>query len=125
MITENFLKEWAKKNSGEISIKTFLNIKSPDINISVEGVNFEDAVKKLEPLLNGYNDNTNNENKNNLVEAINSTLNTNTTPLNNDNINELLKGKQLIRMFDGKSMLNAGEQIIEINGLKYVVKESK
>ena len=125
MITENFLKEWAKKNSGEISIKTFLNIKSPDINISVEGVNFEDAVKKLEPLLNGYNDNTNNENKNNLVEASNSTLNTNTTPLNNDNINELLKGKQLLRMFDGKSMLNAGEQIIEINGLKYVVKESK
>ena len=38
---------------------------------------------------------------------------------------ELLKGKQLLRMFDGKSMLNAGEQIIEINGLKYVVKESK
>ena len=33
MITENFLKEWAKKNSGEISIKTFLNIKSP-VNIT-------------------------------------------------------------------------------------------
>ena len=75
--------------------------------------------------MNAYKENTNNENKNNLVEEINSTLNTNTTPLNNDNINELLKGKQLLRMFDGKSMLNAGEQIIEINGLKYVVKESK
>lgn len=148
MDIKNKLNSWAKEYEGSAEIHSTITLKSKDLNVVVSGDTLEEAYKKLESICLASDKTETNKEDSNKASATESMeikqLNfnevakpsTTTTqvqqPVQNASIGTpptdlqaILKGRQLLRMYDTTQPLKPDEEIQRIGNIDYVVKAIK
>lgn len=147
MDIKNKLNSWAKEYEGSAEIHSTITLKSKDLNVVVSGDTLEEAYKKLESIcLASDKTETNKEdsNKASATESVeikqlnfNEVAKSSTTtqvqqPVQNTSIGApptdlqaILKGRQLLRMYDATQPLKPDEELQRIGNIDYVVKAIK
>jgi hypothetical protein len=116
------LEKWRVENNGIVETSATISIRSDALNITVQGKTLEDAYDKLakiygEPAVQATA-------KSNVYESIQPTFpqaNTFQQDSTKD-LQEILKGRQLMRVHMPSIPLGVGESTITHNGIQYVVK---
>lgn len=146
MDIKNKLNSWAKEYEGSAEIHSTITLKSKDLNVVVSGDTLEEAYKKLESIcLASDKTETNKEDSNkapltestevkqlNFNEVAKPQNNAQVQPAQNASIGAppmdlqaILKGRQLLRMYDATQPLKPDEEIQRIGNIDYVVKAIK
>lgn len=149
MDIKNKLNSWAKEYEGSAEIHSTITLKSKDLNVVVSGDTLEEAYKKLESIcLASDKTETNKEDSNkasatesmeikqlNFNEVVKPSTTTTTQvqqPVQNASIGTpptdlqaILKGRQLLRMYDATQPLKPDEELQRIGNIDYVVKAIK
>lgn len=123
-ITERLAK-WKKENNGIVETTATISIRNENMNITVQGTSLEDAYEKLAKL---YGETTENGNVQEVKsESVQPTHFPATSTLsapaeNTKSIQDVLNGKQLVRIYTQGTPLGFGESVITYNNVQYVVK---
>lgn len=147
MDIKNKLNSWAKEYEGSAEIHSTITLKSKDLNVVVSGDTLEEAYKKLESIcLASDKTETNKEDSNKAsttesMEIKQLNFNEVAKPQNNNQMQQsvqnttigappmdlqaILKGRQLLRMYDTTQPLKPDEEIQRIGNIDYVVKAIK
>lgn len=147
MDIKNKLNSWAKEYEGSAEIHSTITLKSKDLNVVVSGDTLEEAYKKLESICLASDKTETNKEDSNKASATESMeikqLNFNEVakPQNNNQMQQsvqnttigappmdlqaILKGRQLLRMYDTTQPLKPDEEIQRIGNIDYVVKAIK
>lgn len=147
MDIKNKLNSWAKEYEGSAEIHSTITLKNKDVNIVVSGDTLEEAYKKLESICLSSDKTEISKEISNNTSSIESTeikqLNFNEVakPQNNNQMQQsvqnttigappmdlqaILKGRQLLRMYDTTQPLKPDEEIQRIGNIDYVVKAIK
>lgn len=147
MDIKNKLNSWAKEYEGSAEIHSTITLKSKDLNVVVSGDTLEEAYKKLESICLASDKTETNKEDSNKASATESTeikqLNFNEVakPQNNNQMQQsvqnttigappmdlqaILKGRQLLRMYDTTQPLKPDEELQRIGNIDYVVKAIK
>ena len=123
-ITERLAK-WKRENNGVVETTATISIRNENMNITVQGTSLEDAYEKLAKLYGETAENGNvQEVKSESVQPAHfpatSTLSAPTE--NTKSIQDVLNGKQLVRIYTPGSNLGFGESVVNYNNVQYVVK---
>lgn len=132
------LNSWAEQYAGSAEIHSTITLKNKDINVVVSGDTLEEAYEKLRAIC------ISSDNKEIVSKETTSTnvpepkkLNLNEVPKpqvnmvqqvpqnNTSDLQSILNGRQLLRMYDPTKPLNPDEEIQRIGNLDYVVKVVK
>lgn len=147
MDIKNKLNSWAKEYEGSAEIHSTITLKSKDLNVVVSGDTLEEAYKKLESICLASDKTETNKEDSNKAPLAESTeikqLNFNEVakPQNNNQMQQsvqnttigappmdlqaILKGRQLLRMYDATQPLKPDEELQRIGNIDYVVKAIK
>mgnify|MGYP001141878608 CR=1 FL=1 len=147
MDIKNKLNSWAKEYEGSAEIHSTITLKNKDVNIVVSGDTLEEAYKKLESICLSSDKTESSKEDSNKAPLAESTeikqLNFNEVakPQNNNQMQQsvqnttiggapmdlqaILKGRQLLRMYDTTQPLKPDEEIQRIGNIDYVVKAIK
>ena len=123
-ITERLAK-WKKENNGIVETTATISIRNENMNITVQGTSLEDAYEKLAKL---YGETAENGNVQEVKSESVQPANFQTTPSlassteTTKSIQDVLNGKQLVRIHTPGTPLGFGESVITYNNVQYVVK---
>ena len=132
---KNNLDKWSKESNGSYSIVTTIEIKSPNMNIRVDGCSVEDAFSKVETLCTVRHEEKAKEANTASVptfpdpvpQIVPSTLPT-TAPITSPDFlqeaTKLLNGRTLVRVHNNTQPLAIDEELVTISGTNFVVKKS-
>jgi hypothetical protein len=127
-IKEN-LDKWSKESNGTYGIVTTIEIKSPNMNLRVEGTSVEDAFDKIVTLCSNKKTEQVKE-----VSVPNTPVFQNpVTPLQTSapitspdflkEATQLLNGRQLVRVHNNTQPVGLDEEVVNISGTNFVVKK--
>lgn len=119
------LEKWKTENNGVIETSATITIRGDSMNITIQGSSLEDAYAKLAKLYGETG--TEKPANENLHGSFQPTFQQGsvfpqTTLDSTKGIQEVLNGKQLLRVHNTAIPLAAGESTITYNGVQYVVK---
>ena len=128
-IKEN-LDKWSKESNGTYGIVTTIEVKSPNMNIRVEGTSVEDAFNKVVALCSCNKDTQVKEvsvpNTPIFQNPVNNSLQTSVPVTSPDFLKEatqLLNGRQLVRVHNNTQPIGLDEELVTISGTTFVVKK--
>lgn len=128
-IKEN-LDNWSKESNGTYGIVTTIEVKSPNMNIRVEGTSVEDAFNKVVALCSCNKDTQVKEvsvpNTPTFQNPVSNPLQTSVPVTSPDFLKEatqLLNGRQLVRVHNNTQPIGLDEELVTISGTTFVVKK--
>ena len=133
MDIKNKLNSWAKEYEGSAEIHSTITLKSKDLNVVVSGDTLEEAYKKLESICKASTTESMEIKQLNFNEVAKPSTTTQVQqPVQNTSIGApptdlqaILKGRQLLRMYDATQPLKPDEELQRIGNIDYVVKAIK
>lgn len=116
------LEKWKVENNGVVETSATISIRNDAMNITIQGKSLEDAYEKLAKL---YGESSVQAGTNTSANVSVQPTFPQTSTFQQDStmgLQDVLKGKQLLRVYNPAVPLGAGESTITYNGSQYVVK---